>query len=75
MKFNYDGFEIEIKAKTENGRYNRQDTMRIINHLSFFADYAAKEFERRSKTALAEDAQEFANITYDLLHDAGYYNR
>ena len=75
MTINFEGYEIEIKAKKENGRYNKKDTGRMINLFSIFAAEAAKSYNSRCRTALAEEAQEFANITYNLLLEAGHYNR
>lgn len=75
MTINFEGYEIEIKAKKENGRYNKKDTGRMINLFSIFAAEAAKYYNSSCSTELAEEAQEFADITYNLLLETGYYNR
>lgn len=75
MKFNFEGYEIEIRAKKENGRYNKKDTQRILNLFSIFADYAASYHRIKNHDALAEEAQEAADSMYELLKAEGYYKK
>lgn len=74
MTIKFQDMVIEIKAKHEGGRFNNKDTMRMINYLSILADKAADAYEKRGRDALSEDAREFAETTYDLLLENGFYS-
>lgn len=73
MTIKFDGFEIEINAKREGGRYTKEDTYRIINYISTLAYKAEEKHEIDGHKALAEQAGEFASATYDELEKVGYY--
>ena len=78
MKFktNLLGLEVEIKAKgLENkNRFNKVDTQAFLNYLSIFAHEAQYRYEERGADTLAKQANEFANLLYDVLDADGYYD-
>ena len=74
MRFTFDGYEIEIKAKNEySQKFNKADTVSILNSLSIYAGEAATRYEQIGMAALGQRAREFADTTYNLLDAAGAY--
>lgn len=74
MKIIIDGYEVEIKAKSAGkNRYNKTDTMFVLNTLSMLAFEASRSYDNIGCDHLANDARNLANTIYDLLDKNGYY--
>ena len=80
MKIMINGYEVEIKAKfTLNGkiddaRFNKQDTMAVINQLCIWASESAQRYEMVGLNALARVAKEDYQAMSGELVARGYYN-
>lgn len=69
------GYEVEIKAKGETAtKYNKQDTMAVLNLLSIYAAEASNRYETISMNALQRNAKEAHNNIFEKLDSMGYYN-
>lgn len=76
MKFTIDGYEVEVKAKFNlKGRYNKEDTMHLMNWLSMVLDAAACSYNYREHEALAKQAHKAADEIYYTLKDYGAYDK
>lgn len=74
MKIIIDGCEIEIKAKSVGKkRYNKTDTMYVLNTLSILAHEAADNYDKEGCNHFANRARDVANMIYDLLEENGLY--
>lgn len=81
MKFNLNGYEVEIKAKRTwmgNGRYNKADTMSFMNELAIYlgdyADYVYKdETQAKYNYVRGEICKEMGNAIYNTLEENGCY--
>lgn len=80
MKIMINGYEVEIKAKfTLNGkiddaRFNKQDTMAVINQLCIWATESAERYEMMGFNALARNAREDYKGMNGELEARGYFN-
>lgn len=69
------GYEVEIKAKGETAeRFNKADTMAVLNLLSIYAAEASNRYETISMNALQRNAKEVHNNIFEKLDSMGYYN-
>ena len=74
MKIIIDGCEVEIKAKSAGKkRYNKTDTMFVLNTLSMLAHEASDSYDNVGCNSLANYARNIANAIYDLLDKNGHY--
>lgn len=74
MKIIIDGCEVEIKAKSAGkNRYNKTDTMHVLNKLSLLAYEAAINYDNVGCNSLANKARYVADMIYDLLDKNGLY--
>lgn len=66
---------IDIKARGLNNRdrNNQKDTFAFLNTISIYAQEAAKYNRSIGADASATQADEFSDLLYQLLKDAGYY--
>ena len=69
-------YEVEIKAKQTpyTARFNKDDTMRLLNMLSIYASEAAENMSNHGSIALAEQANEISDQIYNVLKENGAYN-
>ncbi len=68
MKLNFNGFEVEIKAKGVYGtRYNKKDAMAVLNMISIMAQESAKVSGMKSWEKLGKEI-------YDVLLENGCYD-
>lgn len=68
MKIIIYGCEVEIKAKSAGkNRYNKTDTMFVLNTLSMLAYEASHSCDIVGCEYLANDARNLTNTIYDLL--------
>ena len=75
MTLTIDGYTVEIKAKSEfNKRYNREDTISILNYISMMAANSAELKMRDNKTAWASRDEQIANEIYSFLRIIGAYD-
>ena len=75
MKIIIDGFEIEVKAKKINSdRYNKGDTMMVLNKVSLLAFEASRTYEEERVYALADDSRTISETLYNMLKDQGMYD-
>ena len=75
MKIIIDGCEVEIRAKAQGKpRYNKEDTMYVLNTLSILASEASRNFEKEGCDALAKKSQEVADMIYNLLDSNGLFD-
>ncbi len=76
IQTNLCGLEIEVKAKgLENrNRFNKEDTYTFLNYLSIFAYEAKERYKERGANALAKQADEFAQLLYDVCDKEGFYD-
>lgn len=74
MKIIIDGCEVEIKAKSAGkNRYNKTDTMYVLNTLSILAHEASINYDNIGCNSLANKARDVADMIYDLLDKNGLY--
>lgn len=74
MKIIIDGCEVEIKAKSAGkNRYNKTDTMFVLNTLSMLAYEAARSYDNVGCDHLANEARNLASTIYDTLDKNGLY--
>lgn len=74
MKIIIDGCEVEIKAKSAGkNRYNKTDTMFVLNTLSLLAYEASNSYDDAGCDHLANGARDLASVIYDLLDKNGFY--
>lgn len=80
MKIMIGGYEVEIKAKftligkIDDARFNKQDTMAVINQLCIWAHESAERYEMMGLDALARNAKLDYRAMSDELEARGYYN-
>ena len=75
MKINYDGYEIEIKAKrTNKARANKEDTNSIMNLLSIYAHMASERFNETGCPGLSAWAEKLSEEIHKTLEENKYYN-
>lgn len=75
MKIIIDGCEVEIRAKDQGKpRYNKEDTMYVLNTLSILAREASRNFEKEGSIVFARKSQAVADMIYDLLDRNGLYD-
>lgn len=69
------GYEVEIKAKGETAtKYNKQDTMAILNLLSIYSAETANRYEQLGMNALQRIAKDAHKNIFAKLDSMGYYN-
>ena len=69
------GYEVEIKAKGEFAtKYNKQDTMTILNLLAIYAAEASNRYEQCGMNALQRIAKDAHKNIFEKLDSMGYYN-
>lgn len=74
MKIIIDGCEVEIKAKSVGKkRYNKTDTMYVLNTLSLLAHEASINYDNVGCNSLANKARDVADMIYDVLDKNGLY--
>ena len=84
MKFNFNGYDVEIKAKADyKTNFNKKDTMALMNFIStLYGDSSnlykklAEVSEGRKKelfTYYAEDQKKISRKIYDALDELGLY--
>lgn len=74
MKIIIDGCEVEIRAKSAGkNRYNKTDTMYVLNTLSILAHEASINYDNLGYNSLANKARDVADMIYDLLDKNGLY--
>lgn len=74
MTIMIDGFEVEIKARGfGKERYNKADTMYLLNTISLWAGEAAEKWSREGSEAIAKDARHNSNAIYKFLEGKGLY--
>jgi hypothetical protein len=75
MKFNYDGFEIEIKAKREGcKRGTKDDIFRILNEISLLAHEASESYGKKGLNGMSKSAYDFSKATFKVLEENGAYD-
>lgn len=75
MKLTIDKFEVEIKAKGVFGdRYNKKDTIALLNKISLLASKAADYYSDTKFDALQEEANDISEEIYNFLESIGAYN-
>lgn len=75
MKIQINGYEVEIKAKWENAkRFNKADTMLVLNLISIYAAEAAARYETLGTDTLQRMARQVQDNIYATLEANGYYN-
>ena len=75
MKIQINGYEVEIKAKGETAeRFNKADTMVVLNLLSIYAAEASVRYETLGLNTLQETARQVNENIYATLEVNGYYN-
>ncbi len=68
MKINFDGFEVEIKAKGLYGnRFNKRDTMSVLNTISIMAFESSKVNGMKSWDKIGKEI-------YNVLRENNCYN-
>lgn len=74
MKITINDYEIEIKArKPLGGKFNKKDTMDLLNLISLYASEAARQWDAEGADALAEMAQDDSDMIYKALDANGLY--
>ena len=75
MKFVIDGYEVEIKAKSEyKERFNKDDAKAILNTMAIAFSEASKRYESIGCYALAKSARtNYWNI-HNELEKVGYFD-
>ena len=75
MKIVIDGCEIEIKARMQGKtRYNKDDTMCVLNTISVIAHEASCNFKKEGSPLFAKKSQEVADMIYNLLDSNRLYD-
>lgn len=75
MKLTIDKFEVEIKAKGFFGdRYNKKDTIALLNKISLLASRAADYYSETKFDALQDEAKNIGDEIYNFLESIGAYN-
>ena len=77
IKTNLNNIEIEIKAKGlyNTERNNKADLLAFLNNLSIIAADAAKLYTQCGEPdALANEAEQFADLLYKICKENGAYN-
>lgn len=75
MKLTIDKFEVEIKAKGVFGdRYNKKDTVALLNKISLLASKAADYYSETKFDALQGEANDISEEIYNFLDSTGAYN-
>lgn len=75
MTVTINGYEVEIKAKGETAeRFNKADTMSVLNLLSIYAAEASNRYESLGSCALQRIAKEAHKNIFEKLDSMGYYN-
>ena len=75
MTVKINGYEVEIKAKGETAtRFNKADTMFIMNLIAIYAAEAANRYEGIGVNALQRVAKEAHREIFEKLDSMGYYN-
>lgn len=76
MKIQFDGYEVEIKAKyTWQNKANQEVTMALLNTISILYREAAEHRKEQLGSRTAADYYiKPADEIYEVLKDAGYYN-
>ena len=73
MKIQFDGYEVEIKAKNTE-RYNTQDTMYLLNEISIWAHEASERYKTLGLCGLSDRAQKSADDIYNILNELHFYD-
>lgn len=75
MKIIIDHCEIEIKAKKiGESKYNKQETMYILNMFSLYAHEAAQRYRKDRLNGIARQAEEVSEMIYDVLDTNRFYD-
>lgn len=75
MRISIDKYEVEIRARRiGEGKYNKQDTMYILNMFSLYAHKAATRYREVKLNGLARQAEEVAEMIYTVLESNGLYD-
>lgn len=75
MKLTIDKFEVEIKAKGIFGdRYNKKDTIALLNKISLLASRAAEYYKGTKFEALQDEAENIGEEIYNFIESIGAYN-
>ena len=78
MKIQFGNYEIDIKAKCticENEKFNKQDTMYVINYIGLLANESAKHFAQEGMFALSQQAVTISNEIHEQLKEKGCYKK
>lgn len=76
MTLNIDGYTVEIKAKSQfNKRYNKEDTINLLNYISMMAGNSAELKIRENKPVWANRDEQIANEIYMFLKLSGAYDK
>lgn len=76
MKVTIGYYEVEIKAKgtiKSQSRYNKEDTMCLLNQISIWCHEASKQYELYGYDALSISARDACNQIFDALQAEGCY--
>lgn len=75
MKLRIGDYEVEVKAKNAySKRFNKKDTMAVLNLLAIYAAEASNRYEVINMNALQRMAKEVHNNIFQKLDSMGYYN-
>lgn len=75
MRVIIDGYEVEIKAKKESERFNKGETMEVINLIAILASEAEELYREHKKyDALADMADKISSNCHNVVAKNGGYN-
>lgn len=74
MKININGYDVEIKAKKYTERFNKVDTLTLLNYLSILIDESAELDMERGFNKVAEFKHEDSLAIYELCKEQGLYD-
>lgn len=79
MTIMINGYEVEIKAKYtnfgahHNERFNKHDTMAVLNQISIWAHEASERYTSIGCNALSKTAKNASNDMYEVLESKSYF--
>ena len=74
MKVIIGGYEVEIKAKKyAGGRFNKEDTMEVLNRLSVYALKAEENYQDAGFPGIARAARNDKRNIAAVLMSNGFY--
>lgn len=76
MKINFNGYEVEIKAKhIGERRCSKESAMYVLNQITLWVINAEKYYNMEGYNALAKNAKESSDEIYRTLKANGFYER